>query len=59
MNDDEKYTSFDHLESNPFADVIVDSVDDNSEFRKREILPHWVGIPAEKVDGKGLLSVIF
>ena len=51
MNDDEKYTSFDHLDSNPFADVIVDSIGDNSEFRKREVL-HWVGIPAEKVDGK-------
>ena len=56
MNDDEKYTSFDHLDSNPFADVIVDSIGDNSEFRKREVLPHWVGIPAEKVDDKGLLK---
>ena len=29
-NDETTYTSFDHLESNPFADVIIDTNNNNN-----------------------------
>ena len=60
-NNDETYTSFDHLESNPFADVIIDTNNNNNNndhtnFIKKDIPPHWIGVPATEIEGKGLLK---
>jgi hypothetical protein len=58
-NDNNVYTSFDHLESNPFADVIIDATGnggDDSNFSKKDIPPHWIGVPAADIEGKSLLK---